>query len=480
MDKALIDGLIELIGKEAVVADATRLLTYESDALAMYHEKADLVILPADTAQTAACMKLIASFGVPIVPRGAGTGLTGGARPIKGGVVVATSRMRQVFEVNPTDGYARTGAGLVNVDLTHACEDHGLFYAPDPSSQRACTIGGNVANNSGGPHGFKYGSTTQHILGLVIVLADGEVLDLSEPRVDPDGLDLIGLFVGSEGTFGIATEVTVKLVPTPEIVETLLAVYTGDEGLSEACDTVSEIIRVGLEPSAIEILDTLTIAAVEDSVFAAGYPRDASAVLLMEVEGTPTEVQGTSSDIMKLAKAFGAVELRRAKTEAERAMLWAGRKGAFGAMGRIAPDLYVADAVVPRTKLREMVRTTVAIAEKYKLKPEHLLRPPRLGGDPARGHSRRRDLGSLRRRRWLPHWRARHRPREARRDRPALHRTRPAGHGAHPPRLGPRPAHEPRQGPALARMRRAWGQADEHGGSLAACQKNTSIPPASP
>ncbi|MFT4709774.1 MAG: glycolate oxidase subunit GlcD [Bacteroidia bacterium] len=368
MDKALIDGLIELIGKEAVVADATRLLTYESDALAMYHEKADLVILPADTAQTAACMKLIASFGVPIVPRGAGTGLTGGARPIKGGVVVATSRMRQVFEVNPTDGYARTGAGLVNVDLTHACEDHGLFYAPDPSSQRACTIGGNVANNSGGPHGFKYGSTTQHILGLVIVLADGEVLDLSEPRVDPDGLDLIGLFVGSEGTFGIATEVTVKLVPTPEIVETLLAVYTGDEGLSEACDTVSEIIRVGLEPSAIEILDTLTIAAVEDSVFAAGYPRDASAVLLMEVEGTPTEVQGTSSDIMKLAKAFGAVELRRAKTEAERAMLWAGRKGAFGAMGRIAPDLYVADAVVPRTKLREMVRTTVAIAEKYKLK----------------------------------------------------------------------------------------------------------------
>ncbi len=368
MDKALVVELEKLIGRDAVVSDTTRLLSYESDALAMYSAPAELVLLPKDTAEAAACMRLLAHYDIPIVPRGAGTGLTGGARPIAGGVVVATSRMRQVFEVHPEDGYARVGAGLVNIDLTHACKSHDLFYAPDPSSQRACTIGGNVANNSGGPHGFKYGSTTQHIMGLVVVTPQGDIIDLSKPKVDPDGVDLVGLFVGSEGTFGLATEVTVKLEPCPELVETLLAVFTGEDGLDRACDAVSEIIAVGLEPSAIEILDSLTIAAVEESSFAAGYPRGASAVLLIEVEGTETEVRGTCDDIEALTRRLGAAEFRRAQDEVERHKLWEGRKGAFGAMGRVAPDLYVADAVVPRTKLREMVRATVAIAERYGLK----------------------------------------------------------------------------------------------------------------
>lgn len=368
MDRALITELEKLIGKDAVVSDTTRLLSYESDALAMYSAPAELVLIPKDTQETAGCMKVLARYGIPIVPRGAGTGLTGGALPIAGGAVIATSRMRQVFEVNPVDGFARVGAGLINVALTHACKSHNMFYAPDPSSQRACTIGGNVANNSGGPHGFKYGSTTQHILGLVVVTPDGDIIDMSAAGVDPVGLDLVGLFVGSEGTFGLATEVTVKLEPCPEVVETLLAVYTGEDGLNQACDAVSEIIALGLEPSAIEILDSLTIEAVEDSLYSAGYPRDASAVLLLEVEGTATEVRGTCDDIEALVKRFGAVEFRRAQDEVERAKLWEGRKGAFGAMGRIAPDLYVADAVVPRTKLREMVRATVAIAEKYNLK----------------------------------------------------------------------------------------------------------------
>jgi len=313
-------------------------------------------------------MRLLHEAQVPVVPRGAGTGLTGGARPVSGGAVVSTARMRQIFEVSEADRYARVGAGLVNVHLSHACEEHRLFYAPDPSSQKACTIGGNVANNSGGPHGFKYGSTTRHVIGLKVVRHDGSVLDLTEPRLDPDGLDLVGLFVGSEGTFGLATEVVVKLTESPPAVETLLAVFGGDDGLDRACDAVTEMIAAGLEPAAIEILDKLTIEAVEDSVYAAGYPREASAVLLVEVDGASPAVAGISDEVAAVFDRHGAIETRRAACAEERLALWAGRKGAFGAMGRVAPDLYVADAVVPRTKLRELVRRTVEIAERHRLK----------------------------------------------------------------------------------------------------------------
>jgi glycolate oxidase subunit GlcD len=368
----LVRELVALMGKDGVLIDSARLSSYESDALAMFHETAGLVILPRDTAEAAAAMKAIAKLGLPVVARGAGTGLTGGARPIAGGVVVGTARMRQVFEVNETDRYARVGAGLVNVRLSKACSHHELFYAPDPSSQRACTIGGNVANNSGGPHGFKYGSTTRHILGLKIVTHAGEILDLSMPTLDPDGLDLIGLFVGSEGTFGLATEVTVKLTESPAATETLQAVFDdhadGPTGLDRACDAVTDMIAEGLEASAIEILDALTIKAVEDSVYAAGYSRSASAVLLVEVDGSAPEVKGIADDVLTILERHGAIETRRAATESERAKLWAGRKGAFGAMGRVAPDLYVADAVVPRTKLREMVQLTVEICARYELR----------------------------------------------------------------------------------------------------------------
>ena len=365
---ALIQELTRALGPDAVIADATRLASYESDALAMYHQDAELVALPKDTAEAALAMRLFADYGVPVVARGAGTGLTGGARPVTGGVVIGTARMRQLFEVNATDRFARVGAGLVNVNLTKACVHHDLFYAPDPSSQRACTIGGNVANNSGGPHGFKYGSTTRHIIGLKIVGYDGEVLDLTTPSLDPSGMDLVGVFVGSEGTFGLATEVTVRLIDSPAAVETLLAVFDGADGLERACAAVTEMIAVGLEPAAIEILDALTIEAVEDSVFAAGYPREASAVLLVEVDGSATEVRGISDEVLEVFGRHGALETRRAADAQERAQLWAGRKGAFGAMGRVAPDLYVADAVVPRTRLGEMVVKTVEICARYQLK----------------------------------------------------------------------------------------------------------------
>ena len=354
-----------VLGPAGVIEERTRLLPYESDALAMLAVRPELVLLPRDTRETALAMRLLAARGIPVVPRGAGTGLAGGATPVEGGVVLSTARMRDVLELNAADRYARVQAGVVNVDLTSLCKHENLAYAPDPSSQMACTIGGNVANNSGGPHCFKYGATTRHVLGLVLVLHDGTVLDLAGPALDPAGYDLVGLFVGSEGTLGIATEVTVRLVPVPAVVEVQLALF---RRLDDACDSVSDIISAGLEPAALEILDKLTIDAVERSVFAAGYPREAEAVLLVELEGGEAEVAAQARDVHALLERRAPIEIRRARDPLARKSLWAGRKGAFGAMGRIAPDLYVADAVVPRTKLRELVARSVAICRERNLR----------------------------------------------------------------------------------------------------------------
>jgi len=365
MDRALVAELRSIVGDRGLVADRARLFPYEADGLAMLHTRPELVLLPRDTAQTARCMQVLHRAGVPVVYRGAGTGLSGGATPVAGGVLVATARMRDLLEIDAANRFARVQAGVVNVDLTRACANRELFYAPDPSSQQACTIGGNVGENSGGPHCLKHGATARHVLGLVIVTHDGEVLDLSEPRVDPAGYDLVGLFVGSEGMFGIATEVTVRLLPVPEVTETLLAIFPDLDG---ACDSVSEIIAARHEPSALEILDQLTIEAVEDSIFAAGYPRDARAVLLVDVEGSAPEVAATMGAILEIVNRRGALETRYARSDEERRRLWAGRKGAFGAMGRVAPDLYVSDVVVPRTRLREMVRYSTEVAAELGLK----------------------------------------------------------------------------------------------------------------
>jgi len=363
--RALAAELRALLGPAGVIDEPTRLLPYESDALAMLAVRPELVILPRDTRETAAALRLLHARGVPLVPRGAGTGLAGGATPVTGGVVVSTARMRDVLELDPVDRFARVQAGVVNVDLTSLCKHEELAYAPDPSSQMACTIGGNVANNSGGPHCFKYGATTRHVLGLVIVLHDGTVLDLAAPELEPLGYDLVGLFVGSEGTFGIATEVTVRLVSAPAAVEVLLSLHSS---LDDACDAVSDIIAAGCEPAALEILDKLTIEAVERSVFAAGYPREAEAVLLVELEGSEADVAAQAREVLALLEKRRPLEVRRARDPTARKKLWAGRKGAFGAMGRIAPDLYVADAVVPRTKLRALVARTVEICRERKLR----------------------------------------------------------------------------------------------------------------
>ena len=365
MRRELIDELLGVLGPAGVIHEPTRLLAYECDGLALLRQRPALVLLPRTTDECSRAMRILHREKIPVVGRGAGTGLSGGATPVEGGVLVGFGRMRDVLEVNVADRYARVQAGVVNVDLTLAVEKHGLFYAPDPSSQAACTIGGNVGENSGGPHCFKHGATTRHILGLVIVRDDGSVLDLALPQADPLGYDLVGLFVGSEGMFGLATEITVALVPTPPVTETFLAIFTD---LDSACDAVSDAIAAKLEPSALEILDRLTIQAVEASVFAAGYPREAEAVLLIEAEGTEVEVEATLAPMKAIAQKRGAIDMRRARSAAERKKLWAGRKGAFGAMGRIAPDLYVADVVVPRTKLRELVAESTRIAREKRLK----------------------------------------------------------------------------------------------------------------
>ena len=365
MDPGLVRGLREVLGEAGVIERRSQRVPYECDGLAFVRALPELVLLPRDTQQAAACMRLLDEARVPVVARGAGTGLSGGATPVAGGVLIGTSRMRDVLEIDAANRFARVQAGVVNVDLSHAVEKHGLFYAPDPSSQKACTLGGNVAENSGGPHCFRHGTTTQHVLGLVIVTAQGEVLDLSAPRAEPEGLDLVGLFVGSEGMLGLATEITLRLTPAPPVVETWLALF---RELDEACDCVSDLIAARAEPSAIEILDKLTIEAVESSVLRAGYPREAGAVLLLELEGRESEVAAQARIMEPIVRARGAFELRRARDPGERMRLWAGRKGAYGAMGRIAPDLYVCDAVVPRRKLRELVRATTEICRARGLK----------------------------------------------------------------------------------------------------------------
>ena len=357
--------LSKILGPRGVVDSPAGRVAYESDGLALIHEQPEIVLLPRTTDECARAMRVLAAEGLPLVGRGAGTGLSGGATPVSGGAVVGTARMRDILELDVTDRFARVQAGVVNVDLTAMCAKHGLFYAPDPSSQQACTIGGNVGENSGGPHCFKYGATVRHVLGLVIVMADGEVLDLSTPQLEPEGYDLVGLFVGSEGTFGVATEVTVRLSKKPAAIETLLAIFPSLDG---ACDATSDLIAARLEPSAIEILDKLTIEAVEASVFRAGYPKSAEAVLLVEAEGSEVEVATTVRDVRSIARAHGAIELRSARGDLERKKLWAGRKGAFGAMGRIAPDLYVADVCVPRTRLKELVLAATRIAAEKRLK----------------------------------------------------------------------------------------------------------------
>jgi glycolate oxidase subunit GlcD len=353
-----IDDVVEVLDRPA------QLFTYESDGLTLLRGRPRAVAFPTTTGAVAGVVRTCSEADVPFVARGAGTGLSGGATPVDGCVVIECSRMDRILEVDATNRTATVQPGVVNQHLSDQVRPLGLYYAPDPSSQTACTIGGNVAENSGGPHTLKQGTTSPHVLSVEVVLPDASVVTLGRRDGHAAGYDLRGVFVGSEGTLGVATAATVRLLPIPERTTALLASYPD---LVSACRAVSAVIRAGIVPGALELMDDRTIAVVEASVFAAGYPRDARAVLLVELDGSAEAVEGEVARVTALCRQEGAIEVRRAASEEERLAFWRGRKGAFGAMGRLAPDLYVHDAVVPRTRLPEVVERINRAAERERV-----------------------------------------------------------------------------------------------------------------
>jgi glycolate oxidase len=324
------------------------------------------VCFPLTTPEVQACVRVSNAHGRPIVPRGSGTGLAGGAVPLAElePVVIVTTKMNQVLEVDTDERVAWVQPGLLNLDLSRAVAHLGLHFAPDPSSQQSCSVGGNVATNSGGPHCLLYGVTTAHVLAIEVVLPDGGVVVLGGLDPDPSGYDLRGAFVGSEGTMGIATRIAVRLTPIPPAVRTLLADFTS---VDDAAAAVSGIIAAGIVPAALEMMDAEITRAVEAYVHA-GFPDDAAAVLLIEVDGLTDGVEASAAAVAEVALANGARNVRVAADAAERALLWKGRKSAFGAIARIAPNYYLHDAVVPRTRLVEVLRRVYEIADRYELR----------------------------------------------------------------------------------------------------------------
>jgi glycolate oxidase len=344
--------LWQALGAEHVIVEPEQLRVYECDGLTGHRAVPELVVLPGSTEDVQTVLRLCHRQGVPFVARGAGTGLSGGATPVAGGVVVSLARMNRILEVDLESQRVVVEPGVANLDVTRAVADAGFFYAPDPSSQQVCTIGGNVAENSGGAHCFKYGFTAHHVTGLTLVLPDGEVVELGGKALDPDGPDLLGVVVGSEGTLGVVTRITLRVVRTPQAVHTLLA---GFDSTDTAGAAVSRIVAAGILPAAIEMMDRLTIEAAELAV-APGYPEGAGAVLLVELEGVTAQVEEDTAEVEAICGECGAFEIRLAADESARALLWKGRKSAFAAMGRVATDYYVQDGVVPRTRLPEVLR----------------------------------------------------------------------------------------------------------------------------
>lgn len=355
--------LSAIVGATHVIARPSELIVYENDGLPGYHKHPRLFVAPGNREEAIAVVRALAASNAPFVARGAGTGLSAGSLA-DGIVMVGMQRMRRIIELDPVARFATVEPGVVNANLTKAAAPHGLHYAPDPSSQTACTIGGNVAENAGGPHCLKYGVTMNHILAATVVLPDGEVVRLEAPRDDEIGIDLLGAFVGSEGCFGIAVDVTVKLTPNPARICTMLADFMTVDGAAEA---VSAIIAAGIVPAALELIDAGTIAAVEASIYAAGYPTDAAAALIVEVDGPIAGLDEDVAAVERICRAAGARTVRSATDAAERARLWQGRKKAFGAMGRMSPNLVVQDAVVPRTKLAPVLRAIAEISARYRV-----------------------------------------------------------------------------------------------------------------
>jgi glycolate dehydrogenase FAD-linked subunit len=360
----LIRELAKLVGPQCVVSDPAELKVYETDGLTIFKATPDVVVLPKSPEEIAEVVRLCVRERIPFVPRGAGTGLSGGALALEGGVMIGLNRMNRVLEVDYANLRAVIEPGLVNIWLTNHVLPQGYYYAPDPASQTACSVGGNVAENSGGPHCLKYGVTTNHVLALELVLASGEITRIGTWAPDPPGYDLTGVFVGSEGTFGIVTKIVVRLLKRPEAVRTMMLVF---ETITDASATVSGIIGRGIIPAAIEMMDKLSIEAVEKGTHA-GYPTDAGSVLLVELDGPRAEVEALTDPVIAVGRENRMREVRVAKDDAERALLWKGRKAAFAAMGQISPAYYVQDGVIPRTQLLKILGEIEALSNKYGLR----------------------------------------------------------------------------------------------------------------
>lgn len=356
----------KIVGKNGVIQRREELLVYECDGLPSYRQKPALVVLPRTTEQVAEAVKICDRHNLPWLPRGAGTGLSGGALPIENCVLIVTSLMRKILKIDLENQQVIVQPGVINNWVTQAVSGAGFFYAPDPSSQIVCSIGGNIAENSGGVHCLKYGVTTNHVLGLKIVTPDGSIVNIGGTVPEMPGYDLTGLFVGSEGTLGIATEITLRIVKTPEAICVVLADFTNIEAAGQ---TVSDIISAGIIPGGMEIMDNFSINAVEDVVNTGLYPRDAGAILLTELDGLQVEVDTNKQRVAEICKQNGARNITTASDPEKRLKMWKGRKAAFAAAGNISPDYYVQDGVIPRTKMVEVLQEIENLSQKsgYKI-----------------------------------------------------------------------------------------------------------------
>ena len=358
----MIEELIGMVGKENVLSSETDLMLYGYDA-SLFRGRPDCVALPGSTKEVSRIVKFAHDNGIPVIPRGSGTNLSGGTVAVEGGIVLHFSRMNRIVEIDTENLRAVVEPGLFTLLLKNQLGRAGYVYQPDPASEKVSTFGGNFGENSGGPHCLKYGVTTNHILGAEVVLYDGSVIRVGGKAADNPGYDLTGILVGSEGTLGIATKVILRIMPKPEAIKTMLAVYST---LEDAGRTVSAIIADGILPATLEMLDRLTIKAVEESIHA-GFPTDAEAVLLIELDGLRDGMERLADRIMEICKKNNVREVKSAKTEAERTQLWAGRKGAFGAVARLRPNYLVCDGTVPRTKLPDVLTKVMEVAKKYDL-----------------------------------------------------------------------------------------------------------------
>jgi glycolate oxidase len=356
------DRLLAVVGPRGCLDRPEDLALYEYDG-SIEKGRPDMVVFPRTTSDVCAIARIAHEFGVPMVGRGAGTGLSGGSIPREGGIVVAFARMNRILEIDTENERATLEPGVVNLDVTLAAADRGYFFAPDPSSQRACTIGGNVAENAGGPHTLAYGVTTNHVVGLELVLPDGSLVETGGKEPDLPGYDLTGLLTGSEGVMALVTKAIVRLMPKAEAVKTALAIYESNE---DAGRTVTGITERGITPVAVEMLDGVMLRMVEEATHA-GYPLDAAAVLLIELEGLTETVEAQVEQVREACLECGAREFRVARSPQERELLWQGRKNAFGAVGRVSPTYYVQDGVVPRTKIAPTLHFIGEVARKYGL-----------------------------------------------------------------------------------------------------------------